>query len=698
MQKNAEQSKHTNRLIEQSSPYLQQHSHNPVDWYPWCDEAFEKARKQGKPVFLSSGYSTCHWCHVMERESFEDEHIAQIMNRHFVNIKVDKEERPDIDSLYMNAVQAITGMGGWPLSVFMTPEGKPFYGGSYFPKRSGFGRPGFEQVLLGISDAWQNRRDELLSSSNQISQLLNQINRFDQPGRLSTGILKKAYDALESSFDEAFGGFGGAPKFPQPGNFLFLLVYHQRTGSEKALQMVCKTLKEMAKGGIYDHLGGGFHRYSTDSKWHIPHFEKMLYDQALIVRIYLQTYQVTGDICFKEVAEKNLDYVLRELCSSEGGFYSGEDADSEGGEGKFYVWSPGETEAVLGKKKAAVFNRRYGVRETGDIKGKSVLRIKAGIDQISRELNMNKQEVEREILASRRSLLDARRKRPRSNRDEKIITGWNGLMIGTLALGGTVLRKVKYIQAAQRCASFLLERVRIDERLARYHKENPSKVQGFLEDYVFLTMGLLKLYEADFDIRWMEEAESLAENAINLFKDPAEGGFFRTAADAEKLMVRDKSRFDGAIPSGNSVAASVLLRLGRLTMKEHFTQAGESVLKVFSGLLRQTPTSLSWMLNALHFYLGPTQEIVITGNRKQAAAFADVAGDYFLPNALLVFHPDNGEGKRVEQHIPFVKEQIPIGGRTCVYLCENYACKQPVIELDEFRNKLTEISKPPLAQ
>ncbi|UCF16331.1 MAG: thioredoxin domain-containing protein, partial [Phycisphaerales bacterium] len=491
--------KHTNRLADETSPYLLQHAHNPVDWHPWGEEAFERARKEDKPIFLSIGYSTCHWCHVMEHESFENEDIAKIMNEHFVCIKVDREQRPDVDQIYMNAVVMTTGSGGWPLSVFLTPEGKPFFGGTYFPPEDMFGRPGFGRILLSVAEAWKNKRQELVNSAGKLTEYLEGSGSSAGEAELSVETLTRAYQTFRSTFDAINGGFGAAPKFPQPTNLSMLLSYWHRTGDDKALSMVTETLDAMTRGGIYDHLGGGFHRYATDARWLVPHFEKMLYDQALLSKVYLQAYQITAKQRYARTAREIFDYVLRDMTDPAGGFHSAEDADSEGQEGTFYLWDPEEIEDVLDKDQAKLFNARYGVTRKGNFeKGKTILNVTASIEHLGKQFQLDRPAIVDTLSAARKKLFERRAERIRPHRDDKIITAWNGLMVSSLAYGGNVLDEEKYVQAAANSAELLLNTLRKNGRLMRYYRDRHVVEKAFLDDYAFLTMGLLDLYEATF--------------------------------------------------------------------------------------------------------------------------------------------------------------------------------------------------------
>jgi len=681
--------KHINRLTKEVSPYLLQHAHNPVDWYPWGDEAFEKAKNEKKPIFLSIGYSTCHWCHVMERESFENEQIAKIMNEYFVNIKVDREQRPDIDEIYMKTVQMMTGSGGWPLSVFLTPEGKPFYGGTYFPPHDTYGRPGFERILLSVAEAWKNSQQKLVDSAFKMSELLQNPADPDEQNSLSPEILDKAFENFRSYFDAVNGGFGTAPKFPQPTNLSMLLSYWRRTNENQALNMVEKTLDKMADGGVYDHLGGGFHRYATDDKWLVPHFEKMLYDQALLSKVYLQACQVTKKERYAKVAREIFDYVLRDMTDSTGGFYSAEDADSEGKEGTFYLWDTEQITSVLNEEHAQLFNSCYDVSQKGNFEqGKTILNITKPVGQLEKEFQMDRRSIEDMLAESRTKLFNERTKRIRPHRDEKIITGWNGLMISSLAYGGAVLGEEKYIEAAENSAEFILKTLRKNGRLMRYYKDGQVVEKAFLDDYVFMIMGLLDTYEATFDVKWLAEAISLSNQMIELFADTEKGGFFLTGKDAEKLIAQTKPGSDGAVPSGNSVAALALLKLGRLTMDKRFTEPGGKVLDAFSQQLQQSPEYSPAMLKALDFQLGPAREIIIAGDADSpdTKKMLKLIHEKFLPDVVVLLHEPDKDNSAFYDIVPLVKNQTVIDGKATAYVCENYKCNKPVNDIAEFEN------------
>ncbi|MHC4214003.1 MAG: thioredoxin domain-containing protein, partial [Planctomycetota bacterium] len=619
VQKNKAEHKFTNRLANQSSPYLLQHAHNPVDWYPWGPEALDKARKENKPIFLSIGYSTCHWCHVMERESFEDERIAKIMNEHFVNIKVDREQRPDVDAVYMNAVQMMTGSGGWPLSVFLTPEGKPFYGGTYFPPKDYYGRPSFEKVLLALAEAWKEKHTDIIESAGKISGSLTQLSIEGGKTDLTEKTLTNAFEYYRSTYDPLDGGFGRAPKFPQAANLSMLLGYWYRSGEKDALSMIEKTLDAMANGGMYDQLGGGFHRYSTDAKWLVPHFEKMLYDQALLSRVYVEAYQITGNQRYAKVAREIFDYILRDMTDKKSGFYSAEDADSEGQEGTFYVWEPSEIDSILGSEKAKIFNTYYGVTKKGNFEhDKSILNVTREVADLAKEFKKDTTEIKKILNESREKLLEHRSKRIRPHLDDKIIAGWNGLMISSMAYAGAVLSEPKYVTAAQSAARFVMGTINKDGRLKRYYRDGKVVGWAFLDDYAYLTAGLLDLYEASFDAMWLSQAKALADQMIDLFGDPNGGGFYLSGKDAERLIVRNKPSYDGAVPSGNSVAALALLKLGHLTMDLKYSQRAEQIIEAYSGQMSRSPGSLTTMLSAFNLSLGPAQEIVIAGDTDAA--------------------------------------------------------------------------------
>jgi uncharacterized protein YyaL (SSP411 family) len=666
-------------LAGEKSPYLLQHAHNPVDWYPWGEEAFAKARAEDKPIFLSIGYSTCHWCHVMERESFENEAIAEILNREFVPVKVDREERPDIDRIYMLFVQSATGSGGWPMSVWLTPDGKPFFGGTYFPPDNRYGRPGFGALLRHLAQAWRTDRAKIEKSGAQVLEQLREISAAGQEPAdgAARESLQFTFEYFRRSFDTRFGGFGGAPKFPRPAVLNFLLRYGMFAQEHEAQLMVFKTLEEMAKGGMHDQLGGGFHRYSVDERWFVPHFEKMLYDQAQLAVSYLEAYQISREAVFAETARGICDYVLRELTHPDGGFYSAEDADSaidparpdEKGEGAFYVWEASEIREILGVAAAAIFNRRYGVVDGGNVaedphgefRGKNILYQAYPAEPEQREI----------LAEARARLLAARARRPRPHLDDKILAGWNGLMISAFAKAAQVLDDARYLAAAQRAAGFLRAQLWRDGQLLRRYREGEAAIAAFLDDHACLANGLVDLYETDFDPRHLDWAEQLAEAALARFADPA-GGFFATAAGQRDLILRMKDDYDGAEPSGNSMLTLALLRLARLRGREDFRQAAEGTLAAYSGKMRTGGPGIPQMLVAQMFALAPPMEIVFAGPADEA--LLRTMRSRFLPNAVVL---------RAE-HTPQASQYSSPG----VYLCENFTCQLPVSSVAELEKRL----------
>ncbi len=709
-----------NLLSKEKSPYLLQHANNPVWWYPWGEEAFAKAKAEDKPVFLSIGYSTCHWCHVMEHESFENPEIAGVMNKYFVSIKVDREERPDVDNIYMKAVMSLTGSGGWPLSVFVTADRKPFYGGTYFPPDSQWGRPGFKELLLSINDAWQNKREELVKSSHSITQNIQSKSFWGQIGgnpMPDEGTLRSAYGQFAQRFDSRYGGFGGAPKFPSSHNLSYLLRYWKRANELKALEMVEKTLTEMAKGGMYDHIGGGFHRYSTDQRWHIPHFEKMMYDQAILTKTYLEAYQGTKDEKYAQTTREIFEYVLRDMTDPKGGFYSAEDADSlppekftnmtpaedlssEKTEGAFYLWRYQEVVEHLGKESAEIFNYYYGVESRGnalsdphgDFKGKNILYVAHSLDETAQKFGKTPEEINQILYQSKGKLFDIRKFRPRPHLDDKVLVDWNGLMISSLALGSRVLDEPRYGQAAEKSAQFILSTlVRKDGRLLHRYRDGEAGILGTLEDYAFFIHGLIDLYEATFKEEYLKEAKHLTEDMIKLFWDQKEGGFFFTATDAEKLLIREKEIYDGAIPSGNSIAALDLLRMGRLTLNREWEKKVQEYFRAFGQELSSGPSAYAQSLMALDFAIGPSREIVLAGQKDDPQTQEILKSLYsrFIPNKVVIFRPASDEtAKEIISLVPFVENQKALGGQTTAYVCENYNCKFPTNDLDKFEELL----------
>ncbi|MBN2467390.1 MAG: thioredoxin domain-containing protein [Deltaproteobacteria bacterium] len=681
-----------NHLIREKSPYLLQHATNPVDWYPWGHEAFELARKQGKPVFLSVGYATCHWCHVMAHESFEDETIAQLLNGHFVAIKVDREERPDIDQIYMTVCRILTGQGGWPLSIFMTPEGKPFFAGTYFPKRQRMGMPGFENILEQIAGLWKEDQSRILSSAEDVTGTVQAHLRPSIKGSLlDINVLERCYQQLAVSFDSQWGGFSTAPKFPMPHNLTFLLRWHRRTGNSAAREMVEKTLISLRQGGIFDHIGFGFHRYSVDDRWLVPHFEKMLYDQALLSMAYTEAFQATQRDEYKKIAGEIFSYVLRDMTAPEGGFYSAEDADSEGKEGLFYLWSPDEVLKCLGNESGNLMCRFYGISPEGNFEGRSIPHMTASEAAFADREGMAVGEFEDILQQARSALFQVREKRAHPLKDDKILTAWNGLMIAALAKGHGVVEDVPCLDAARAAADFILKNLRRDNgRLYRRYREGEVAHPGYLDDYAFFIWGLIELYQATFDIQYLEEAVALNALMIDLFWDGEHGGFFLTGKEDEVLIARSKNIYDGAEPSGNSIALLDLLRLGRLTGDTELEKKADQMARTFSEPVLEYPIGHCQFLNAIEFMVGPSPEIVIAGITRKEAAHALIDGfrRKFFPNTIIMGRSEDLDVERVLHVIPFVREMKPIDDKTTFYLCEQFACSSPMTELSEVHSAL----------
>ncbi len=695
------QGRGANRLIREKSPYLLQHAYNPVDWYPWGEEAFAKAKREDKPVLVSIGYSTCYWCHVMEQESFENSAIATVMNDSVVAIKVDREERPDLDAIYMTAVQAMTGQGGWPLNVFLTPEGKPFWGGTYFPPEERWGRAGFPQVVQSMAAAWRTRREEVLRSSDELTRTIQAGVRTQATQALNLETLEAAAGQLAQRYDGTHGGFGEAPKFPQSHALSFLLRVWSRNREPRPLEMVEGTLQAMANGGMHDQLGGGFHRYSTDARWLVPHFEKMLYDQALLARAYLEAYQATRKPLYAEVARDIFAYVLRDLHDAQGAFYSAEDAGEVGEEGAFYLWTSREIEVVLGVGDAAPFNRFYGVSPAGNFtleagahgtsQDHNILHIAESAEVVGKLHGLPAEAVASRLAAARGRLLEARAKRPRPHRDDKILTDWNGLMIGSLAYGARALDESSYAHAASQAATFLLARLQQDGQLLHRYRDGEAAIPAYLDDYVFLSWGLLELYETTFEPRWLAESKRLAQEMIRLFWDDTTGGFFLTGPHHEALVAKTKELYDGAAPSGNSVAALVLVRLADLTQDEALRQRADALIAAFSGQVAQAPQAFPQFLIALDGWLGPSQEIVIAGDPdvSQTQAMIRLVRERFVPRAVVALHPAKGPAKQaIEQLIPFIAAQEPLKGQPTAYVCERGVCQLPVTTLEQLQAQL----------
>ncbi len=672
-----------NRLANESSLYLRQHANNPVDWHPWGDEAIARAKQLDRPIFLSIGYSACHWCHVMEHESFEDEETARFLNEHFVSIKVDREERPDVDHIYMTALQAMTREGGgWPLSVWLTPELQPFYAGTYFPADDRYApqRPSFKRLLAGIVEAWRTRRDEIRHQSATVTEFLRQNEEASQatPGMLSIEILHKAARLWLQAFDPVHGGFGSAPKFPHALELRFLLRQWKRTGAGELRHVIRHTLDKMAAGGMYDQIGGGFHRYSVDARWLVPHFEKMLYDNALLTWACVEAWQATGDVEYRQIAEETLDYVLREMTSPAGAFYSTQDADSEGEEGKFYVWSKADIEAILGKEDAEFVGYIYGVTDDGNFEGHNILHRAKTWEQLSKLLKVTEAEIVPQLKAAKAKLYEARTKRMWPGRDEKILTSWNGLMIAAMAHTGAAFSSETYVKGAVAAAEFILSNMLVGDALYRTCAVgSPPRIPAYLEDYAALIDALVELYQATSDARWIAAGIRLADGMLARFAAP-DGSFYSTSNEHAHLIARTRERYDGSTPSGNAMATTALLRLGRLTDRRDFWEAGEKALRVASPLLAESPGGSSQMLAALDFYLGPVQEIVVVGGDEsvQTRRVLSALRRAYLPNALLVFH-DPARGEPPAELRPLL-EGKPGGSEVRTYVCENMTCQAPL--------------------
>ncbi len=679
-----------NRLINETSPYLLQHAHNPVDWRPWGQEALDKAQAEDKPILLSIGYSACHWCHVMERESFEDDRIAGMMNDNFVSIKVDREERPDIDNIYMNAVQALTGSGGWPLTVFLTPDGRPFYGGTYFPPDDNRGMVSFPRLLTAMADAYNNKRGDVIQATQQLIsrvQQMSEVPRAQEP--LSPDVLHQAFQNLVSNYDFQYGGFGSAPKFPQPMTYEFILRYHKLTNSPRALEMVELAASRMATGGIYDQIGGGFHRYSTDTYWLVPHFEKMLYDNALLVRLFLHLFQATRNEFYRRIAEETLDYVIREMRDPAGGFYSSQDADSEGEEGKFFIWSKDELTLILGEKDADLVGGYWGVSEAGNFESRNILNVPQGAESYAAEAGISPEALAGAVSSAKAKLMEARERRIHPGRDDKALTAWNGMMLRSFAEAASILERDDYRQAATDCAEFLLRELVSDGRLLRTYKDGKAHLNGYLEDYAYLADGLLYLYEATFDDRWLNEARHLADGMIDLFWEQGENGFYDTGRDHEDLVVRPRDVFDNATPCGSSVAVDMLLRLSVFTGDGEYSRRASSALRAMRQYLIRAPNGMGHWLCALDFYLSTPKEIAIVGDLDEPATktlLRTVHGDC-LPNKVLA--GASPEAAQVSpSSTPLLEGRTLVDGKPTAYVCQNYVCQLPVTDPESLARQL----------
>ena len=681
---NNPEKQYVNRLAKESSPYLLQHKSNPVDWYPWGDEAFQKALELNRPIFLSIGYSTCHWCHVMEEESFEDEQVAQLLNDNFISIKVDREERPEIDHLYMTVCQAMTGKGGWPLTIIMTPDKYPFFAGTYFPKKGRMGRPGMIELLPAISDAWVNKKDELIQSANQIKKYLIDSNNKELGDQLNQSILTNTNSQFINRYDKTHGGFGTKPKFPSPHNLIYLLRYHNMSGDKTSLLMVEKTLQEMRLGGIFDHVGFGFHRYSTDTEWILPHFEKMLYDQAMLTLAYTEAYQITNNQLYKDTAEEILYYVQRNMTDKRGGFYSAEDADSEGEEGLFYLWTIDEIKNILSNVESELLINTYGLNKegnyddeaTGNRTEKNILYLKEPINNIELKNRLN------QII---KKLYQARKKRIHPLKDDKILTDWNGLMIAAYAKAGVVFNSDDYTQQAEKSAQFILNNLTDNNgRLLKRYRDGNAGVDAHLDDYAFFIWGLLELYEATFNVTYLSEAIQLSNIMVDEFWDVTNGGFFLGSENSEKLIVRAKTGYDGAMPSGNSVAAMNCSKLNRITGETKWAEISDKIFITFSNEIQKTPSGYASMVNAFLFNTDNPKEIVIVGSGKDSdtiSAIEKIKSEY-VPNKVIIFKDTDDELNKLSPLAKWTVTQETIDEKTTYYICQDFACKIPTTDLN----------------
>lgn len=679
-----QKAKYVNRLAKESSPYLLQHKNNPVNWYPWGKEAFDKAIELDRPIFLSIGYSTCHWCHVMEHESFEDEQVAQLLNENFIAVKVDREERPEIDHVYMSVCQAMTGRGGWPLTIIMTPQKEPFFAGTYFPKSGRLGRPGMLELLPSIADAWKNKRTELVQSAQKVNEFLRNSNEKDQGEELEESILTDAFSQFVNQYDQVHGGFGTQPKFPSPHNLIYLLRYHHMTGDKTSLMMAEVTLKNMRLGGIFDQVGYGFHRYSTDKEWLVPHFEKMLYDQAMLTIAYTEAYQITNDPEYKETAEEVLTYVLRDMTDTRGGFYSAEDADSEGEEGLFYLWTINELKLALSESDLAFLTKLYSLDSDGNFKDEATGQFTGRNIFYLNEQVSDKNDLER-LDSIRETLFKLRKKRIHPLKDDKILTDWNGLMIAAFAKAGMAFENQNYIQAAESSAQFLLKNLtKKDGRLIKRYRNGNAGLDAHLDDYAFFTWGLLELYEATLNIAYLSEAIQFTRIMVEDFMNP-KGGFYLGGDQSEKLIVRAMTGYDGAIPSGNSVAAMNLLHITRITGEVKWAEMADQLFKVFSKEVENTPTAYTAMLSAFLFESNRPKEIVIVGEPKDSIvkqALQRLRTEYH-PDSIILFKDINDKMNQISPIAKWTNEHRTINNQTTFYVCEDFACKIPTTDIEQ---------------
>ena len=687
--------KHYNRLINEKSPYLLKHAENPVDWYPWGDEAFNKAREEDKPIFLSIGYSTCHWCNVMERESYNDPEAGRVMNDTFVSIKVDREERPDIDNIYITVCQMMLRDGcGWPLNIIMTSDKKPFFAATYIPKTARFGRSGLMELIPRVEDVWQNSREEILFTADRVVEVLKNLSTNTPGEEPDRTVLKTAYEQLNSGFDEQHGGFSQAPKFPSPHTLQFLLRYWSRTGDNKSLLMVEKTLQEISRGGVFDHVGFGFHRYSTDRQWLVPHFEKMLYDQALLAMAYTETFQATGKIEYAKTAKSIFTYVLRDMRSPEGLFYSAEDADSEGEEGRFYLWTKDEIEKMLDKHEAGLIIKVFNLENEGNYidqlerrkTGANIFHLQNSFQEISSEMGISANELELRLEKVRKKIYHAREKRIHPYKDDKSLTDWNGLMIAALAKGARAFDEQAYTEAARQAADFILNNMRSSTgRLLHRYRAGDAAIPAMVADYAYFTWGLLELYEASFEVKYLDAAIELTEDLLKHFWDKKNGGFFFSSVDSEKMLVPWKDFSDGALPSGNSVSMHNLLRLGRITANSKLEEKASEISRLVANEVNRFPTAYTYFLMALDFGLGPSYEVIISGktDAEDTKEMVKAIRSRFIPNKVVILRPAEQEPPEIVRIAKFAENQTSLDGKSTAYVCLNYNCKLPTTDINE---------------
>ncbi len=694
------ESKHSNRLIHEKSPYLLQHAHNPVDWYPWGEEAFSKAKEENKPIFLSIGYSTCHWCHVMEKESFEDEEVAELMNEAFVNIKVDREERPDIDKTYMQVAQMMSGRGGWPLTIIMTPEKEPFFAATYIPKKGRLNQGGMLDLIPKIQQLWEGDQGRVSDVTSQIKQALAQKPSTMGERRLDRSTIDDAFHVYSQRFDEENGGFGQAPKFPSPHNLIFLLRFWKRSKDPWALHMVEKTLEKMRLGGIFDHIGYGFHRYSTDVRWLLPHFEKMLYDQAMFILAYTEAYQATKNENYAETVHEIIDYLQRDMMDVQGAFYSAEDADSEGKEGKFYVWTKQEIEHALSEEETELFAKAYNISENGNFRdeatkertGANIPHLTHDEEKIAEQLGLDFDTYIALMDRIRIKLLETREKRVRPHLDDKILTDWNGLTIAALAKAGRVIGVPHYVTQAEKALDFILSRMRKDEgQLLHRYRDNEADVDAFLDDYAFLIWGIIELYESTFKPKYLRLGLELAEEMEEKFLDNKEGGFYFSSHDSEELLTRNKDGYDGAIPSGNSAAALDLVRLSRLSGDARLEDMAEETIRSFGVSISNSGAGFSWMLAALDYSLGPSFELVIAGSTsdEQTEKMFDALRAHYMPTKVVIYKPGGKIDEEIAELAPYTRYYDAVDGKATAHVCIEHNCKLPTNDVSKMIDLLS---------